>query len=130
MPMVVSATVLEAHAGEPWRFRIEADSFHEGHLGSINSPIEIGRGEQVYRFRDGSFELAITFTKTGDAVKGRMAVTPGPEWDTVTIPFDGAVVGGVMEKKLIGTTNIQRLSFGRGKRDSRTIDIVFRLERL
>jgi hypothetical protein len=130
MPMVVSATAFEVRADEPWRLRIEADSFHEGHLGSINAAIEVGRGERVYHLRDGSFDLAVTFTKTGDAVKGRMAVTPGPEWDTVTIPFDGAVVDGVMEKKLIGTTNIQKFGFGRGKRDSRTIDIVFRLERL
>ena len=112
-----------------WRLRARASSFMEGRLGYIDRPISIKEGQFASRFRDGTFDLAITFSATDSAIKGRIAVAPSMAWDYVTIPFQGNVVDGVLDLKLSGTTSVKRFGLFLGERDTRTIDIHLRLER-
>ena len=114
----------------PWRLRASAKSFLEGPLGTIDSRIVIEAGRFRSSFRDGSFDMAISFQALAGSITGQMAVAPGMAWDTVSIPFQGKVIDGVLELRLSGTTGVQRFGIFRGERDTRTIDLHFRLDRL
>ena len=125
------ASRASAPADGPWRLTIDLSSFFDGHLGSIERVVELKNGSWEGDIREGQMLVGMRISIAGSAVNGLLAVTAGSNWNSVSVPFQAAVVDGVVQRQLSGaaTYNVNT-GFGHRDRQSRYVDIDLRLERL
>jgi hypothetical protein len=120
-----------APADGPWRLTIDLSSFFDGHLGSIERVVELRNGTWEGDIREGRMLVGVRVTVAGSAVNGLLAVTAGSNWNSASVPFQAAVVDGVVERQLsVAATYNVYTGFGHRDRQSRYVDIDLRLERL
>ncbi len=117
-------------ADGPWRVGVSVTSFFDGDLGRIDQTVDVAGGGFRSGFRDGSLEVAMTVNISGGWAKGQMAVDPGYQWNTASIPFEGPIVDGVLQLDLTGFATYEHFgSVWNRDRDARTLDVKLRLEK-
>ena len=113
-----------------WRVGVSVTSFFDGDLGRIDQTVDVAGGGFRSGFRDGSLEVAMTVNISGGWAKGQMAVDPGYQWNTASIPFEGPIVDGVLQLDLTGFATYEHFgSVWSRDRDARTLDVKLRLEK-
>ncbi len=104
---------------------MDVSSFEEGELGALSQVLSLDGAEVSTKLTDGLLTVWISFAISGGRLEGSLTVSPGVEWDDLTIQFDGPLRDGVFEENLSGVTSIEH-NAGRSTRD---LKIRMRLEK-
>jgi len=123
------SAVAETAADGAWRLQLELSSFHHGRIASFDEVVEVRNGHFSGGFDQRRTQVVLSFAIAGEVLSGRVAVTPGSNWNTGTRSFRGTVTGGVFEGEIEVPATFELHGDEDGDLDSRLVAVRMRLAR-